>query len=317
MFPWLITRFGGLWGGQQHTKRDHRELTIPSDTSSSATKSTNITGSPQNVPFRLLDLPRELRDLIYEQCFTGFHGLTPHPITQTNTQIRKETLKMFYKQTHTYEVSLFSAKQVAGFLKAVEAGQLTRDVDVEFSYKDPDAGITIIRIEWKDAIPAQIFESTKQKFLEFCSSSPLDSYRTIAWALCLGFGAIIYETEEPLFTQYINGPHADPDDPRIDIMLEDFPEHKQWRLSVFLFWELAKTSWGRHRGLREYEKIANFLFNRTLEADAKATSEAEAKAASEAEAKAASEAAVTREVLRLWSELPCAQEWARCDVRTV
>lgn len=67
-------------------------------------------------PFRFLDLPPEIRNRIYEQAFTGSHGLSPHHLTQVSRQIAAESKRMFFAETHTLQVPLQTPKQMTCFL---------------------------------------------------------------------------------------------------------------------------------------------------------------------------------------------------------
>lgn len=62
----------------------------------------------------LLGIPAELRNAIYEYTFsTEFKSKpTPHPLTQVNKQIRRESLGMYYKSVTFLKLELQSLKKI-------------------------------------------------------------------------------------------------------------------------------------------------------------------------------------------------------------
>lgn len=111
-------------------------------------------------PFRFLDLPPELRNRIYEQAFTGAHGLSPHHLTQVNRQIASEAAQMFRTETHTLQIPLHTPKQMTRFLNWMSDGVpgfSHPERQFEFTYTDIDVGTTTIRFTQVCNCPATVF----------------------------------------------------------------------------------------------------------------------------------------------------------------
>ena len=136
-------------------------------------------------PFRFLDLPPELRNRIYEQAFTGFHGLSPHHLTQVNSQIRAESAQMFRDETNTFQVTLQTPKQMTCFLNWIEDGAVgLTDVspNFEFTYTDIDVGITIVRFEQVYHYPKLVYEMLRINL----PGSSAEDVRLYAWHYFMG-----------------------------------------------------------------------------------------------------------------------------------
>lgn len=65
--------------------------------------------------FNFLRLPAELRNEIYRYAFAAEpeSTLTPHPLTQANTQVRHECLSLYYASIAYLRVPIFTPQQVA------------------------------------------------------------------------------------------------------------------------------------------------------------------------------------------------------------
>lgn len=139
----------------------------------------------QSRPFRLLDLAPELRNRIYEQAFTGSHGLLPHHLTQVNRQIALESAEMFHAETHTLQIPLQTPKQMTCFLDWIADGapDFSRtERAYEFTYTDIDVGITTICFTPVYHYPAMIFDRIR-------SDSPCRSEQEVllcTWQVLLG-----------------------------------------------------------------------------------------------------------------------------------
>lgn len=111
--------------------------------------STYKTAQPHQ--FRFLDLPSELRNMVYEHTFAeGSRGLVPHSLTQVNRQIAQETRRWARETVRTLQIPLHTQAQLFAFLKWLAAGNANLSTNapaLELSYTDVDARITTIRFD--------------------------------------------------------------------------------------------------------------------------------------------------------------------------
>lgn len=115
---------------------------------------------PFSPPFRFLDLPPELRNMIAAATFASdTHGLTPPNITQLNRQLRVDYLKMFYDQTDIFQVPVTTSGQVTALLHWLTHGmdcKLRVGKAIEFLYTDYRTGKTKVRLTREEVKPAKL-----------------------------------------------------------------------------------------------------------------------------------------------------------------
>jgi hypothetical protein len=234
-------------------------------------------------PFPFLDLPPELRNRIYEQAFTGCHGLSPHHLTQVNRQIASESDQMFHAETHTLQIPLQTPKQMTCFLDWIvdAAPDFSLGAQVyEFTYTDIDVGITTIRFTPVWCYPAVALQRIKDRAPP--GSSDRDVLRW-TWHLLLGLRSRnllqnfeeLLKSEEPpaLFIEaIINGSQwnyymmefvgeREPSFPATSFYGQQFVLQ-----FIRLLTRMANKGWCE-KFLRD---IAGFLFMRSMQAGTKA-----------------------------------------------
>jgi hypothetical protein len=171
---------------------DHEPLTDPRKIISSSPPKfflpAGLWSNCQMLPFRSLDLPPELRNRIYQHAFTGSGGLSPHHLTQVNRQIRIESVQMYYARMHTLQIPLQTPAHMACFLKWIEsdcAHYSLISMAYEFTYNDPDVGMTIIRFAQRAWSPREIYQRVKRLVPEYSE----DAHTLATWFRSL---AIVY-----------------------------------------------------------------------------------------------------------------------------
>jgi hypothetical protein len=238
-------------------------------------------------PFRFLDLPAELRNRIYEQAFTGSHGLSPHHLTQVNRQIRAECFQMFHTETHTLQVTLQTPEQMTYFLNWVDdgaAGLSNSLPDFEFTYTDIDVGITTVHFAQVYHYPKMLYDMLMARVLGL-SAQEATYY---VWRFFTGlpyrhflddFGELIaLHPPTPLFIEAIEkgfawtyykmhfvGELGEPLFPTTSVRAWEF-----FLYFIRLLTGMANKDWSP-KALRD---IAGFLFMRSMQAGPKVNREA-------------------------------------------